>query len=162
LKLERVSVTIGASIDEVVRSLQPKFEEKKQTLLIDLDMNLPPIQTDPTRLNQVLTNLLSNAWKYTPEGGEIRIAARRDAGQVRIEVKDTGIGIGQSDQNLIFSQFFRSESDSVREQQGWGLGLNVTKRLVELMEGSIGFRSVLDQGSTFWFTLPCEYEANSS
>jgi signal transduction histidine kinase len=162
LKLERVSVSIGASIDEVVRSLQPKFEEKKQTLLIDLDMNLPLIQTDPTRLNQVLTNLLSNAWKYTPEGGEIRIAARRDAGQVRIEVKDTGIGIGQSDQNLIFSQFFRSESDSVREQQGWGLGLNVTKRLVELMEGTIGFRSVLDQGSTFWFTLPCEYEANSS
>jgi signal transduction histidine kinase len=125
-------------------------------------MNLPLIQTDPTRLNQVLTNLLSNAWKYTPEGGEIRIAARRDAGQVRIEVRDTGIGIGQSDQSLIFSQFFRSESDFVREQQGWGLGLNVTKRLVELMEGTIGFRSVLDQGSTFWFTLPCEYEANSS
>jgi signal transduction histidine kinase len=154
LKLERVSVSIGASIEEVVRSLQPKLEEKKQTLSIDLEMNLPPIQTDPTRLIQVLTNLLSNAWKYTPESGEIRIAARRESGRVRIEVKDTGIGIGPSEQNLIFSQFFRSESESVREQQGWGLGLNVTKRLVELMDGTIGFSSVLEQGSTFWFTLP--------
>ncbi len=162
LKLERVSVSISGSIEEVVRSLQPKLEEKQQTLSIDLDLNLPPIQTDPTRLIQVLTNLLSNAWKYTPEGGEIRIAARQGAGQVRIEVKDTGIGIGSSEQNLIFSQFFRSESDSVREQQGWGLGLNVTKRLVELMGGVIGFDSVLDRGSTFWFTLPYRQEINSS
>ncbi len=162
LKLEQVAVSISVSIEEVVRSLQPKLEEKNQSISVNLDMNLPKIQTDPTRLIQILTNLISNALKYTPEGGEIQIAARWETDRVRLEVKDTGIGISPEEQDLIFSQFFRSESEFVREQQGWGLGLNVTKRLVELMDGTIGFDSVLDQGSTFWFTLPGENEANSS
>ena len=154
LKLAPSLVSISNSIDEVVQSLQPKLEEKKQRLTIDLSLNLPQIKVDPTRLNQILTNLLSNAMKYTPEGGEIKIAAHRETDRVRIEVRDTGIGIRSDEHNLIFSQFFRSESDTVREQPGWGLGLNVTKRLVELMDGTIGFDSVVDQGSTFWFTLP--------
>ena len=162
LKLEQVAVSISVSIEEVVRSLQPKLEEKNQSISVNLDMNLPTIQTDPTRLIQILTNLISNALKYTPDGGEIRIAARWETDRVRLEVKDTGIGISPEEQDLIFGQFFRSESEFVREQQGWGLGLNVTKRLVELMDGTIGFDSVLDQGSTFWFTLPGENKANSS
>lgn len=161
LKLEPVLVSIDTTIDEVVQSLQPKLEEKKLLLTIDLSLNLPQIEADPTRLNQILTNLLSNAMKYTPEGGKIKIAARREIDRVRIEVHDTGIGIRLEEQSLIFSQFFRSESDTVREQQGWGLGLNVTKRLVELMDGNIGFDSVPDQGSTFWFTLPAGSNVNS-
>jgi len=162
LKLEPALVSIGTLIDEVVQSLQPKVQEKNQVLKVDIALNLPQIEVDPTRLNQVLTNLLSNALKYTPESGEIRIVARQDNDRVRVEVKDTGIGISSYDQDLIFSQFFRSESDTVREQQGWGLGLNVTKRLVELMDGTIGFESVLDQGSKFWFTLPVRSGATSA
>ncbi len=73
---------------------------------------------------------------------------------MRLEVRDTGIGISEEDQEKLFSQFFRSEDPAVREEQGWGLGLNVTKRLVELMGGKIGVRSQLGKGSTFWFTLP--------
>ena len=162
LKLEPALVSINGSVDEVARILQPKLEEKRLTLTVDVALNLPQIEADSTRVNQILTNLLSNALKYTPEGGEIRISARQEAEQVRIEVKDTGIGISPEEQNLVFSQFFRSESESVREQQGWGLGLNVTKRLVELMDGTIGFNSTLGQGSTFWFTLPIRLQANSS
>jgi len=82
------------------------------------------------------------------------VGARIEGDMVRVEVKDTGIGISEEDQAGLFGQFFRSESPEVREQQGWGLGLNVAKRLVALMGGEIGAISAVGQGSTFWFTLP--------
>jgi signal transduction histidine kinase len=110
-------------------------------------------------LVQVLTNLVSNAWKYTPEGGEITIRAYPSEESIRVEVIDNGLGISPEDQAKLFTQFFRSESPEVREQVGWGLGLNVTKKLVEFMDGEIGFSSELNQGSTFWFSLPIYKEA---
>jgi signal transduction histidine kinase len=97
---------------------------------------------------------LSNAWKYSPPGGEIQILARPDGEMVRLEIIDNGIGISPEDQAMLFEQFFRSEDAAVREQQGWGLGLNVAKRLVEIMGGTIGFSTRPGHGSTFWFTLP--------
>ena len=73
---------------------------------------------------------------------------------VRVEVIDNGFGISPEDQSKLFTQFFRSEAQEIREQNGWGLGLNVAKRLVELMGGDINFSSTLNQGSNFWFTVP--------
>ncbi len=73
---------------------------------------------------------------------------------VRVEIRDTGVGISPEDQMLLFTQFFRSEDPDVREQPGWGLGLNITKRLVEMMGGEIGVQSQPKEGSCFWFTLP--------
>ena len=89
-----------------------------------------------------------------PKGGEIRINVYEEENFVRIDVIDNGLGISLEDQIKLFTQFFRSEDSNVREEPGWGLGLNVTKRLVELMGGAIGCSSTLGRGSTFWFTLP--------
>ena len=160
-RIERGKLSLNPSmfllhgyIDETIHSLEHKITEKSQTLETSIPMNLPQVYADPNRVVQVLTNLISNAWKYTPEGGKISLHAISNDDHVRIEVIDTGIGISEEDQTRLFSQFFRSDSPAVREQTGWGLGLNVTKRLVEVMGGEIGMHSKLGEGSTFWFTLP--------
>jgi signal transduction histidine kinase len=100
-------------------------------------------------------NLLSNALKYTPEGGQVEIRAARGVDlQARIEVRDTGIGIEADEREKIFSEFY--QADSVRDGKlgGVGIGLALTRRLVELHGGKIGVESEPGKGSTFWFTLP--------
>ncbi len=154
LKLDPEMIDLRRYVEEPLESLRPRIDEKGQTLELYIPEDLPQAYADPNRVMQVVTNLISNAWKYTPEGGWITVVARDDGETVRIEVRDTGIGISEEDQAELFSQFFRSEDPVVREEQGWGLGLNVTKRLVELMGGEIGVSSQLGKGSTFWFNLP--------
>jgi signal transduction histidine kinase len=106
---------------------------------------------------------VSNAYKYTPEGGEIIVGADVSDNQwdpegaakvVHIWVKDDGIGISQEDQQKIFSKFFRSEDQKAREAPGTGLGLNITKSLVEMQGGKIWFESEYRKGTTFHFTIP--------
>lgn len=162
LKLECSLISVQDYLDETICSLGPKLEEKSQTLSVEIPQDLPKVYADPNRLMQVLTNLLSNAWKYTPPDGEIQIHARQEGEAVRLEIIDNGIGINAEDQEMLFEQFFRSEDSAVREQQGWGLGLNVAKRLVEIMGGTIGFSTGTGQGSTFWFTLPTQESQCSS
>jgi signal transduction histidine kinase len=130
------------------------MDEKRQSFIVEIEPDLPKVFTDPNRLMQVLTNLVSNAWKYTPSDGEIRLRATKQGDFVRIEVIDNGFGISLEDQGKIFSQFFRSEDANVRSEHGWGLGLNVTQQLVELMGGKIGFESASGKGATFWVLLP--------
>jgi signal transduction histidine kinase len=154
LNLEVGDVPLRTYVEQALTDLRPRLEEKSQSLTLDLPDDLPPLRADPNRLVQVLTNLLSNAWKYTPAGGQITVRANAEGDCVRVAVQDNGLGISPEDQAKLFSQFFRSEDARVREQSGWGLGLNVTRHLVELMGGSIGVESALDAGSTFWFTLP--------
>ncbi len=147
-------------VAETLTSLSHKIAEKRHTLHTEIPDDLPQVYADPIRVVQILTNLLSNAWKYTPEGGTIRTKAYAQDGMVHIEISDTGLGISEEDQSQLFTQFFRSEAPQVREQTGWGLGLSVTQRMVEIMHGEIGFQSQLEKGSTFWFTLPTqEYNA---
>lgn len=154
LKLEPQRFSLHAAVQETVRSLEQKIAEKQQTLQLEVPDTLPEPYADPNRTVQVLTNLLSNAWKYTPEGGCLTVRARQEGDFLRVEVVDTGIGIREEDQKHLFSQFFRSEDPQVREQPGWGLGLHVTQQLVRLQGGEIGVQSTPGKGSTFWFTLP--------
>lgn len=154
LKVQLADIYLRISLEEALNSLNLKLAEKEQTLTVDLPANLPPVRADSIRLVQVLHNLLSNAHKYTPPKGKIAVHASPTGSFVRVEVSDTGIGIRPEDQSLLFTQFFRSEDPAVREQQGWGLGLCVAKRLVDIMGGEVGVQSQVGEGSTFWFTVP--------
>lgn len=154
IQLEPGAVSVTGALHEAVLTLRPRFEEKEQIIELDVPEDLPPAYADSSRLVQIANNLIGNANKYTQQGGQVAVRAFQQDENVRVEVIDNGIGIDQEDQEKLFQQFFRSENEAVREQQGWGLGLNVTKRLVELMGGEIGADSTLNIGSTFWFTIP--------
>ncbi len=154
LKVNLAEVALPPYIQEVVTSLRPQIDARQQTIDLALPANLPTLHTDPARLVQILTNLASNAVKYTPPGGRIEVAAGVHDGYLRVQVSDSGIGLSAEDQAKLFTQFFRSDNPVVREQAGWGLGLSVTRSLVELLGGKIGVESRLGQGSMFWFTLP--------
>jgi signal transduction histidine kinase len=163
LRLEFQAVTAEDIVDEVVRSQRRDMDEKEQTLEVQIPAELPPIWGDRTRLVQVLTNLVSNAHKYTPQGGSITIIAEQSANHwdpdgapqvVRISVSDTGIGMSPEDQEMVFTKFFRSEDPQARESPGTGLGLNITRYLVEMQGGKIWFESEYRLGTTFNFTVP--------
>ena len=156
IKLSSSLVSAAEMVQETVNNLGPRIKEKDQELTIEVGSDVPQVYADPNRLVQVLTNLLNNAHKYTPEKGKLGLRASQVGEYVRFEVKDNGIGISDEDQKSLFSQFFRSESQEVREQQGWGLGLNLANRLVYLMGGEMGVQSTLGEGSTFWFKIPTQ------
>jgi signal transduction histidine kinase len=162
LRITSPSIPLQTYIRETVAGLMPQFDEKNQSLQLEMPKELPNVKADPSRLVQVLTNLISNANKYTAEGESVTIQAESDGTRARVIVSDNGIGISTADQADLFSQFFRSDDPLVREQQGWGLGLHVARRLVQLMGGEIGFESSLGEGSTFWFSLPVDLDESAS
>ncbi|MGH7613354.1 MAG: PAS domain-containing hybrid sensor histidine kinase/response regulator, partial [Gemmatimonadales bacterium] len=132
-------------------------DQKRLRVEIHVEPGLPPVLLDQAKLKQIMYNLLSNAIKFTPEGGRIRITAgpaHDTTAGIEIAVADTGIGIKPEDQRRIFQEFEQLESAYVREQQGTGLGLALTKKLVELHGGRIWVESEFGQGTTFRFVLP--------
>ena len=153
--LERAAVPLGPEVLAVERMLAAMMASKRQRFSVALPDDLPAVIADRDRLRQVLLNLLSNAHKFTPPGGSIALTARR-VGQaaVAIAVEDTGIGIGPEHQAIIFEAFQQVESGYARAQQGTGLGLALTKQLVELMDGTISLESAPGVGSAFTVTLP--------
>jgi len=154
LRLEISKVEMAAAIEDAVRSVRQQIEAKGQALEVVTEEPLPPVSADRNRLVQVLTNLLSNAYKYTPEGGRICIRAGKTDGHILCSVSDTGIGMTEEEQERLFTKYFRSNNPAVRNVPGTGLGLVITKSLVELQGGTIWVESAPGQGSTFSFTLP--------
>jgi PAS domain S-box-containing protein len=140
-------------LQQAVRINQPYADIHKARLRL-----LPgpefTVAADSDRLMQVLTNLISNAAKFSPEGGEVEVSAEQRGAVVRVGVRDHGPGIPDSFRNVIFQRFERADNSDTRKKGGTGLGLSICKALVERMNGEIGFETAAGEGSTFYFELP--------
>ncbi len=147
----------AVALEGVVRSservIAPLVAAKRQRLSVDVPPEMPCARADAARLRQVLLNLLSNAHKFTPEGGAIAVHVRAAGDTVAIAVRDTGIGVAAEHATAIFEPFRRVETGYARAQAGTGLGLALSRRLVELMGGTLTLDSAPGHGSTFTVTL---------
>ncbi|MDH5631525.1 MAG: PAS domain S-box protein [Gammaproteobacteria bacterium] len=141
-------------VDQAVHDNQPYAEQYNVRFLADGRVDDINVSVDEQRLLQVLTNLLSNAAKFSPPGGVVRIRTSRSGGNVRIEVIDKGPGISDEFRNRVFEKFAQADATNTRNSGGTGLGLAISRELIEQMEGRIGFESAAERGSTFYFELP--------
>ncbi len=158
IKLQLEDVQVEHIISDVIESVQTQIKDKKLNLELLIDNNLPVVRADYGRMVQIVTNLVSNAYKYTPEGGDITVIATLHNGtnreSVAVTVKDTGYGISEEDQSNLFTTFFRSSDQNIRDEPGTGLGLSITKKMIESHGGELTFESAYGQGTTFTFTIP--------
>jgi PAS domain S-box-containing protein len=166
LALEPETINLKALLRDTQRALEPLAVAKRQTLELDISDKLPNLIADRGKLKQILYNLLSNAIKFTTEGGRVGVRAapvQEDHGQrqVQIAVWDSGIGIAPENQKRIFLEFEQLDSSYVRHQEGTGLGLALSQRLIEAHGGRIWVESKVGEGSTFIFVLPASPSANS-
>ncbi len=145
---------INDILTEVIDTFKTLANQKKQILKFKNLNNLPKVAADRDRLSQVVTNLISNAIKYTPTGGTIEIETTRENGLIEVYVTDTGIGISTEDQESLFTKFFRVDTSLTRDVGGTGLGLSICKTIIELHGGKIWVNSALGKGSTFAFSIP--------
>lgn len=153
--LQLTPLAIEDIIKQVVDLLQAKVEEKEQRLYTVLPPALPKVYGDRDRMAQILTNIVGNAYKYTPVSGEIGVYAYVRDAKLYVAVSDTGIGIAPENQKKLFERFYRVEDDpAVYEVSGTGLGLAISLSLIQMHGGSISLDSVLGKGSTFTFSVP--------
>ena len=158
LTLEETTFLVPATINHVVSMMFDRISEKGLQFIEEIDprLNKLPLVGDPLRLGQILVNYMSNAVKFTDHGSITLRATVFSENHpditLRFEVQDTGIGISDSQKEKLFSAFEQAESSTTRKYGGTGLGLAISKRLAHLMRGESGVISMLDQGSTFWFT----------
>lgn len=172
MKIEKIDFNLANVIESTVDLVSMEAHKKELEIIIDIAPDLPVLVTgDPSRLQQVILNLVKNAVKFTAKG---QITVRADIRQryanvsihnsspnfIHFEVIDTGIGISKEVQAKLFTQFFQGDSSTTRKYGGTGLGLAISRNIVELMEGEIGVRNGTDSGSVFWFDIPLLSPAN--
>lgn len=155
IRLQKEPLGMADVVDRVVRNAQLLIDSRRHKLYVDVSRDLPPVMADPLRLEQVLTNLLTNAVKYTEPDGKIWISADTQGNEMVVRIRDTGIGISQDSILQIFNMFNQVNRSANKSSEGLGIGLNLAKRLVELHEGTLGVQSEgLGKGSEFIVRLP--------
>ena len=155
MELRIEEIQLHDVIDSVVSTARGLVKERPIQMLTDIPENMPSVSADRTRIRQILLNLLQNASKFTDEGSiTVKVTELEESKKVKISVIDTGIGIAPDDQNKLFERFSQVDSSLTRKVGGSGLGLSITKLLVEMQGGEINLDSDVGKGSDFWFTLP--------
>jgi signal transduction histidine kinase len=155
VELRVETFSLGELCTTLADHLRPLADRKSVGLELQLDETLPPLPTDRGKLRQILFNLLSNALKFTPEGGHVILRTQRlDDHFVQLSIEDTGPGIAADQQQLIFEKFRQIDQSTTREHHGTGLGLAIAKELTTVIGGRIGVNSELGKGATFWLVLP--------
>ena len=154
VKWQFAPVCLEDIIQSVIESMGVLFENKGLRVAVEFTPPLPAVSGDRDRLVQVVTNILSNAVKFTPRGGSIQVALRQETARLVVEISDSGIGIPPEHIELIFEKFHRSDDVLTAATEGTGLGLAITRQIVEYHGGRIWARSTHGKGSTFIFTLP--------
>lgn len=154
MKLVRTSVDLNRLAGNLLAAATPLAQQRNIELVGELDPQVPTIAADDEKIDTILSNLFSNAIKFTPAGGRVTIQTRFEPGRITVAVSDTGIGIDPSQHDRIFERFVQVDGSTSREFAGTGLGLSLAKELVELHGGQLHLDSELGKGSRFWFDLP--------
>lgn len=154
VELRLSNIILTKVIESLKSTLMPILASRKQSLDIKIEEGLPPVYTDKAKLRQVLLNLLTNAIKFTSDGGKLKIEAIRDGDWCQVSVIDNGTGIKKEDQERIFEPFTQIDALPEEKREGTGLGLALTKQLVEMCGGKIWVESEYGKGSQFTFTVP--------
>jgi PAS domain S-box-containing protein len=155
IALRKEILDLNQVVSGAVASCRPQIEARRQELSLELAPEEVPVDADPTRLAQIVVNLVSNALKYTPEGGRITVAVARESGRSVVRVRDTGVGIAPELRSRVFDLFVQGQRSLDRVEGGLGIGLTIVKRLVELHDGTVSVDSAgVGQGSEFIVSLP--------
>jgi PAS domain S-box-containing protein len=155
VELKREVVALGPLVAQAVEAVTPAMERARHRLSVQIPEAPAWIDADPARVVQAVTNLLTNAAKYTPDQGEIRLSVRVADGKAHIALVDNGLGIEPADHDRVFEMFTQLPHTGKKAHGGLGIGLSLVKRLVDMHGGAVGVRSAgLNQGSTFWIELP--------
>jgi len=154
LPIKKVEFSLEDLVKELIKEFRPFAQASNVEIEFQAKRNLPKIFADPSQIRLVIENLSDNAIRYINGKGIVEIKVERKEKNLYLEIRDTGVGIPEEEQKYIFQKFFRSENVLKYQTQGSGLGLYISRAIIEKSGGKIGFKSEENKGSTFWFTLP--------